>query len=204
MCLFEKRIIIAALSFAAAALFTSCADSTGIKITAHSEDDFPEIRIKNDAGKDIVICAASPSSGSIGYKKNGVVTWVRGEPSRSRQDGDVFTWDAGEGSQVKMYVTRVNDDMDFRLSLAGAKDTADKWYINIKAEDNEYFTGLLERVVDGHQDLSWQEGISTALNLRGEFIEMKIKPTYCFCLCPFLLIFRKLRLLCKGNMARYI
>jgi alpha-D-xyloside xylohydrolase len=174
---YSTSIIITALSLTAAAVLTSCTDSTGIKINAHSEDDFPEIRIKNNAGKDIVICAASPSTGSIGYKKNGVVTWVRGEPARSRQDGDVFTWDAGAGSQVKMYVTRVNDDMDFRLSLAGGKDTADKWYINIKAEDDEYFTGLLERVVDGHQDLSWQEGISTALNLRGEFIEMKIKPT---------------------------
>jgi alpha-D-xyloside xylohydrolase len=170
-------ILTAILVLAGAALFTSCAESTGIKITARSENDFPVIQIKNASGKDIVICPSSPSSGSIGYEKNGTVTWVRGKPARSRQGGDTFLWDTGEGSQVKMDVTSINDDVDFCLSLAGDKETADKWYINIKAAEDEYFTGLMERVVDGHQDLSWQEGINTALNLRGEFIEMKIKPT---------------------------
>lgn len=41
----------------------------------------------------------------------------------------------------------------------------------------EHFCGLLERVVDGHQNASWRPGQTVGLNLRGQKIGMYVKPT---------------------------
>ena len=38
-------------------------------------------------------------------------------------------------------------------------------------------SGIFERVVDGPQSNSWADGIETALNLRGQKVEVKLKPT---------------------------
>ncbi len=40
-----------------------------------------------------------------------------------------------------------------------------------------YFTGLMERVVDGPQQASWAPGITAAMNLRGQKIDCLVKPT---------------------------
>jgi alpha-D-xyloside xylohydrolase len=172
---FRFTVIKAILIFTTAAL-CSCSDNGKLKITVDPENDFPVIRIRNAKGSDIIIHPASSSRGSIGFEKNGIITWIKGEPDRENNAANVFLWETGNGTKVRMQVARENDP-DFRLSLVNDKEPADKWYINIKATDDEYFTGLLERVVDGQQDRSWQEGIKTALNLRGENVEMKIKPT---------------------------
>jgi alpha-glucosidase (family GH31 glycosyl hydrolase) len=52
-----------------------------------------------------------------------------------------------------------------------------KWGLALGASTNEYFTGLMERVVDGPQSASWEPGLNTALNLRGQKVEMLVKPT---------------------------
>ena len=49
--------------------------------------------------------------------------------------------------------------------------------MSITATSDEYFTGIFERVVDGVQYESWKEGISAGLNLRGQKIDVKLKPT---------------------------
>lgn len=49
--------------------------------------------------------------------------------------------------------------------------------IMIAAGANESFYGLMERVVDGDQNLSWQPGIQEALDLRGQKLTMLVKPT---------------------------
>lgn len=52
-----------------------------------------------------------------------------------------------------------------------------KWGFAVKAEDDEYFTGLMERTVDGGQGESWKEGITAAMDLRGQKVDMVVKPT---------------------------
>ena len=47
-----------------------------------------------------------------------------------------------------------------------------RWGFAIDAYPTEHFTGLMERVVDGPQQRSWQPGLTTAMDLRGQKVEM--------------------------------
>jgi alpha-glucosidase (family GH31 glycosyl hydrolase) len=51
------------------------------------------------------------------------------------------------------------------------------WGFALESAANEYYTGLMERVVDGPQQASWRPGITEALDLRGQVVEMLVKPT---------------------------
>jgi len=52
-----------------------------------------------------------------------------------------------------------------------------RWGLGISATPEEHFTGLMERVVDGPQQASWAPSIQAALDLRGQRVEMIVKPT---------------------------
>ncbi|MDM7994392.1 MAG: glycoside hydrolase family 31 protein [Acidobacteriota bacterium] len=52
-----------------------------------------------------------------------------------------------------------------------------KWGFFIDSPQDEYITGLMERVVDGPQQESWAPGCTEAMNLRGQKVEMLVKPT---------------------------
>jgi len=75
-------------------------------------------------------------------------------------------------------VTVTPQGKNFGLTFKAAPD-ADilKWGLSIDAVQKEYFTGLMERVVDGPQANSWATGIQEAMNLRGQKVEMIVKPT---------------------------
>jgi len=52
-----------------------------------------------------------------------------------------------------------------------------RWGFAIDAAEDEYFTGLMERVVDGPQQASWAPGLREAMDLRGQKVDMLVKPT---------------------------
>jgi alpha-D-xyloside xylohydrolase len=52
-----------------------------------------------------------------------------------------------------------------------------KWGFQIESAKDEYFTGLMERVVDGPQQASWAPDRKEAMNLLGQKVEMIVKPT---------------------------
>jgi alpha-D-xyloside xylohydrolase len=52
-----------------------------------------------------------------------------------------------------------------------------KWGLAVDADTNEYFTGLMERVVDGPQQNSWATNLTAAMNLRGQKVDMFVRPT---------------------------
>jgi alpha-D-xyloside xylohydrolase len=89
-------------------------------------------------------------------------------------------WEAqskmADGRIVTISVTPQRNDYAIRIS---AKPDADitGWGIAIFANENEYFTGLMERVVDGRQEASWAPGLTTAMDLRGQKVDMIVKPT---------------------------
>ena len=66
------------------------------------------------------------------------------------------------------------------------------------ARPDEFFTGLFERTVDGGQRESRRPGISEALNLRGQAVDMLIKPTLSL-YCPFYLSSRNYSVLVEGT-----
>jgi alpha-glucosidase (family GH31 glycosyl hydrolase) len=60
---------------------------------------------------------------------------------------------------------------------ATPQDGVRRWGLSVDAVADEYFTGLMERVVDGPQQASWAPGITAAMNLRGQKVDMLVKPT---------------------------
>ena len=52
-----------------------------------------------------------------------------------------------------------------------------KWGLAVEAAEDEYFTGLMERVVDGPQQASWAPGLTAGINLRGQKVDLIVKPT---------------------------
>src|SRR5262249_53025243 len=75
-------------------------------------------------------------------------------------------------------VTVTPEGNNYTLHFSAEPDTdIVKWGFAIQTEPSEYFTGLMERVVDGPQDASWATGITKAMDLRGQKVDMILKPT---------------------------
>jgi alpha-D-xyloside xylohydrolase len=92
---------------------------------------------------------------------------------------------------------------NFNLSLTAQPNTdITKWGIAIDSTSNEYYTGLMERVIDGPQARSWAQGIQEAMNLRGQKVEMIVKPTTSI-YAPYYLSSRGYATFVKGNWPGY-
>ncbi len=176
---FKKNIRIIFYTVISFLVLSACTGPGKIDIALDTKSEFPVINITNPSGKEVVISPVSPTKGSIGFEKNGLITWIKGMPAGHKNANmKNYIWEIEPGTDVRLQVTKENGDLDLQLFLDNeSNNTADRWYVNLKAGEDEYLTGLLERVVDGRQNLSWQDGIKTAMNLRGENIEMKLKPT---------------------------
>jgi alpha-D-xyloside xylohydrolase len=102
-----------------------------------------------------------------------------------------------DGRTVKIDLARDGSNVVVRLS-AEPNAGIIKWGFAVNANANEYFTGLMERVVDGPQQASWKAGISPAMNLRGQKVDMILKPTTSV-YAPFYLSSRGYAVFVKGN-----
>ncbi|NGO39840.1 glycoside hydrolase family 31 protein [Limisphaera ngatamarikiensis] len=86
------------------------------------------------------------------------------------------TWKAPDDLTIRVRLE--TEGPHFRLHLeAEPGDEVLGWGLSLDAAPEEYFTGLMERVVDGPQQASWAPGIQAAMNLRGQTVEMILKPT---------------------------
>lgn len=81
-----------------------------------------------------------------------------------------------EVGTVKVSVTPEGNSFILKLSADPGANII-KWGFAIDAHADEYFTGLMERTVDGPQQASWAPGIKPAMNLRGQKVDMILKPT---------------------------
>ena len=81
-----------------------------------------------------------------------------------------------DGRVVSLSIVRQGDRTTLSLAAQPATGVI-RWGLSIDAARDEYFTGLMERVVDGPQQASWAPGITEALNLRGQKVEFLVKPT---------------------------
>ncbi len=133
-------------------------------------------RLLNHYGNAVVF-AGSGEDGAVGYMLNGELVWLKGQPQKSSASDSLLSWQWNQdGQAVAMEAVFKDKRVDFRFSLpSGEKPSA--WFLNLKAGADEYFTGIFERVVDGVQNESWKTGITTGLNLRGERMDVKLKPT---------------------------
>ncbi len=92
--------------------------------------------------------------------------------------GKKSAWEGktADGRTAALTVLPEGDNYTVRLSAQPANDIT-RWGFEIGAAKNEYFTGLMERVVDGPQQASWAPGLKESMNLRGQKVEMIVKPT---------------------------
>jgi len=177
----KTRVLLAGLIMVSGiSLISSCTGGSKTKVVVTLRDKFPEITLKTRQGKLVSFISPDDSTGSIGYVSDGVVTWINGLPKKSKPAAESisFTWDNGEGNEITLKAKMSGSDFIFNFYQSGRieKDIS-SWMVNLNAQPEEYFTGIFERVVDGHQNNSWSDTISTALNLRGQKIDVKLKPT---------------------------
>ena len=78
--------------------------------------------------------------------------------------------------QITVVLTPEGDNVSVGFH-ALPQDDIIRWGFSVDAQPDEYFTGLMERVVDGPQQASWAEGITAAMNLHGQKVDMILKPT---------------------------
>lgn len=102
-----------------------------------------------------------------------------------------------DGRRILLTVRRSGSD--FQVQLASKPDDGIvKWGVSIRASESEYLTGVMERVVDGPQQASWAPGIQEAMNLRGQKVDMILKPTTSV-YAPYFLSSRGYAVLVQGN-----
>ncbi|MBN2699397.1 MAG: hypothetical protein JXR52_11285 [Bacteroidales bacterium] len=139
-------------------------------------NDYLIITLPNPHGQDIILKSPDADAGSVGFESGGTLHWVKGHPVKTGQDKTdrQFLWVTGQGDSLVMSVL-YDERHNPLFKMKGTQAT--RYFVNLEATEDEYFTGIFERVVDGPQKNSWKEGIQTGLNLRGERVEMKLKPT---------------------------
>ncbi len=183
-------------------IFISCTHQGIVKVSVSETNDFPLLEIRHPSGPDIVFQPVSKDTGSIGFESGGEIFWLRGEPDQQyREDGKLdLVWNLDTGDRVRIRINENPDAPVLKLALVSADSLKkpEKWFIHARASEGEYFTGALERVVDGPQGDSWRQGIETAMDLRNERVEMKVKPTVS-AYAPFYLSSNNYGLFVKGT-----
>jgi len=102
-----------------------------------------------------------------------------------------------DGHMIRVSVTPQSGRFNIALTATPNTDIV-RWGFALESGANEYFTGLMERVVDGAQALSWAPGITAAMNLHGQKIDMLVKPTTSI-YSPFFLSTRGYAVFVKGT-----
>ncbi len=140
------------------------------------EEEYLSIRLDLSADEPVVF-KANEEKGSIYYKTEEGIRWLK-EESRFRKGKDnqyTGIWNVDE-RVIEISFRKGNDRLYFDFTADPDQDI-EGWGIYLAAKEDEYFSGLIERTVDGHQSKSWDEDIQTGLNLRGHKVEMMVQPT---------------------------
>lgn len=159
-----------------ALVVTSCKTKPLAEINLVGDQQLVSIKI-NDGEVKAPLTFNADGNGAIWYKTEQGTFFISGNPNAQKNDSDHFnaSWIQNKKT-LTVDITKAKDGYHFSITAAPDDDVLGMGF-NILATPEEYFTGLFERTVDGVQTESWKEGISTALNLRGEAVDMLIKPT---------------------------
>ena len=125
--------------------------------------------------------------------------YLKDAPSNISTQDSSYTavWSFDKGKTVTASFVKDKDSYHIDLKAAGCNDIL-KWGFSIDASGDEYFTGLMERTVDGKQELSWEAGIKAAMNLRGQAATMIVTPSLGL-YCPFYISSRNYSLFVEGT-----
>jgi alpha-D-xyloside xylohydrolase len=143
---------------------SSISDDGQLSISLNFSDISAPLRISGDEG-------------AVFFDTDDGRVWLNDLPGH--QEGSEESYSAMwmvEDREVQLQVETTEKGYHFSLNATPGDDIL-KWGLGLSSEEDEYFTGLFERTVDGNQTESCKEGIQTAMNLRGEAVDMIIKPT---------------------------
>ncbi|MGD9110296.1 MAG: glycoside hydrolase family 31 protein [Phycisphaerales bacterium] len=193
-----KAKFFSGLIAAAIILCFSEAVSARINLEYSGEEKYVSLEIENEYLKEPLIIAGKEKGGIFYDTADGRV-YLAGELLWAAAVDDNFhgRWRNDDGRIVEVLVKPQGSNYQIKFS-AEPNVNIKRWGLSIKASPQEYFTGCFERTVDGDQKLSWQQGITAAMNLRGQSVEMFVKPTLSL-YCPFYLSSRGYGLFTKGT-----
>lgn len=170
------------LSIGISFLIWGCGKNTFITISENLKTG--NISFALDSGNFKIVEDEVSKTGSIFFETETGKNWIKGNPEFISQSKDNFEakW---KFKDREVQIIFKKDTGKYSFSFKAMPDSGIlKWGLNIAASENEYFTGLFERTVDGDQKESWKKGIEETLNIRGQKIEMIIRPTLSL-YCPF-------------------
>jgi alpha-D-xyloside xylohydrolase len=174
------------ISFLIVFLAFACKKENLIEFAVDQNTQFVRIALNGNKENNPIIFEATPQTGSIFYETNKGKYWLKGTPETLQNDSNQFVAEWKSENRI-IRITFIKTTGKYNFSFAAQpSDNILKWGFNIKAVKDEFFTGLFERVVDGDQGESWKEGIKQTMNLRGQSVNMLIRPTLSL-YCPFYL-----------------
>lgn len=100
-------------------------------------------------------------------------------------DNSTIKWHTDQG-QIQLEIKQLLDrDLSLQFRFLGGQGNSPSesaldigaWGFQLPLNEQEYVSGVFERVVDGLQEESWKPGLSTAMNLNGERVEVKVNYT---------------------------
>lgn len=186
------------LLISAVVLFLSCSVSASVTLEYSGTQKYVSFKIINEHLKEPLVITGNQTD-AIFYETANSRTFLFGEPfyTENVEGGFHGRWRNSDGRIVEVLIKPQSSNYHIKFT-AEPSVNIQKWGFSLGASADEFFTGCFERTVDGHQELSWQEGIKTALNLRGETVKMLISPTLSL-YCPFYLSSRPYGLFTKGT-----
>jgi len=182
----------------AVVLFLSCSVSAEVSLEYSGTQRCVSFKIANEHLKEPLVITGKGTD-AIFYETADKRTSLFGEPfyTENVEGGFHGRWRNNDGRIVDVLIKPQSSNYHIKFT-AEPSANIQKWGFSIGASADEFFTGCFERTVDGNQRLSWQKGIKTALNLRGESVKMLINPTLSL-YCPFYLSSRGYGLFTKGT-----
>jgi alpha-D-xyloside xylohydrolase len=165
--------------------FYSCRQPTVADISYHTGNDIPFITL-NDSGLKVPLTISCGDSGLIWYRTPSGKVFLQERPWKIRKNGHRFHahW-ISDGKKIKISIEKREDCYTFSFTARPSVNILG-WGFGIQSDETEYFTGLFERTIDGDQKESWKADITEAMNIRGQQVEMLIRPTLSL-YCPFYL-----------------
>lgn len=192
----QTRIYILILGF----LIFSCTEERLIQMNIENEKELVSFRLNDDHVKSPFTITGDPAqnTGGIFFEKEREKIWLTGQPSIIQNTIERFEaqWTIGN-RKVDILFHKQDGGHSFTFFADPDSDIV-KWGMHIAASGDEYFTGIFERVVDGDQKKSWEKAITEALDVRGQAIDMIIKPTLSL-YCPFYLSSNNYGLFIEGT-----
>ncbi|RJO64107.1 MAG: glycoside hydrolase family 31 protein [Myxococcales bacterium] len=134
------------------------------------------IRIFKDG---VPLVSIADGEGSPFYLARGATRTTIAGFSYVCQDGDktIYPVELSDGREATLTIRPEAEgavQIAFRAKSLQERETTG---LRLQVADDEAFYGLMERVVQGNQDLSWKPNMTEALDLRGQEAPLFIQPT---------------------------